>query len=234
MSNRLVTAAVLFACALTLAAQQNMFKIDLVPSGSMVSLNEPSLQGEAYVFRAWPDGTSTSLPRMRVRTITRITGAMPDTVYRVELNPSGIMIAKDIPQLKGSLYVFHTWRDGTFMSVRKADVRRITVLTGDQAFWTEQQMKGEVQIGNLAMQGGSTQAGPARAGTVATAKSGGPELGKGFYSNVVPGQTIGEPNSPNDYQVGRTFAGPPPNAVQSSPGAPPTAPAATSGQNPPQ
>ena len=120
------------------------------------------------------------------------------------------------------------------MSVRKADVRQITTLTGDQAFWTEQQMKGEVQIGNLAMQGGSTQAGLANASSVAAPKPGGPALGTGFYSGVVPGQTIGAPNSPNDYQVGRTFAGPPPNAVQSSPGAPPTAPAATSGQNPPQ
>jgi hypothetical protein len=234
MSNRLVPAAVLFACAFALDAQENMFKIDLVPSGSMVALNEPSLQGDVYVFRAWPDGASTNLPRMRVRMITRVTRATPDNAYRVDLNPSGVMFARDVPKLKGNMYLFHRWRDGTLMSVRKADLRQITALTDDQALSTEMRMKGEVEIGNLAMQGGSSQAGLANASSVAAPKPGGPALGQGFYSSIVPGQTIGAPNSPNDYQVGRTFAGPPPNAVQSSPGAPPTAPAATSGQNPPQ
>jgi hypothetical protein len=48
---------------------------------------------------------------------------------------------------------------------------------------------------------------------------------------VVPGISEGMPNSPNDYQVGRTFAAPPGNAVQSAPGEPPMMP---SSANPPK
>ena len=153
-----------------------------------------------------------------------------ETLYRIDLIPSGELITRDAPASKGTMLVFRRHPDGTLMSVRKTDVKKISQISlaevppspADQV----------IQIGNLAMQGGSSQAGPARAG--AAPPKGGPALGKGFYTAVVPGQTIAEPNSPNDYLVGRTFAGPPANAVQSAPGAPPSAPAATSGQNPPQ
>ena len=86
------------------------------------------------------------------------------------------------------------------------------------------------------MQGGSSQAGPQNARTVGAAKAAAKDsgLGTGFYSNVVPGQSEGMPNSANDYQVGRTYAYAPSNATQTSSGAPPTNPGATSGQNPPQ
>ena len=152
-----------------------------------------------------------------------------ETVYRIALIPSGELVSRDVPASKGTMLVFRRYPDGTLMSVRKTDVKKISQISlaevppspADQV----------IQIGNLAMQGGSSQAGPVTAGSVATPK--GPALGRGFYTALVPGQSIAEPNSPNDYQVGRTFAGPPPNAVQSAPGAPPMAPPATSGQNPP-
>ncbi len=175
MSNRLVLAAVLFACAFALRAEETLYQIDLVPSGRLIS--------------------------------------------------------RDAPVTKGTTLLFHMYPDGTLISMRKSEVKGVTKISS-QAATAANPADRVISIGNLAMQGGSTQAGPASASSVA-AKSG-PALGKGFYSGVVPGQTIGAPNSPSDYQVGRTFAGPPGNAVQSSPGAPPTAPAATSGQNPPQ
>ena len=153
-----------------------------------------------------------------------------ETVYRIDLIPSGELITRDAPASKGTMLVFRRHPDGILMSVRKTDVKKISQISlADVPPGPADQV---IQIGNLAMQGGSSQAGPASASSVATAK--GPALGKGFYSALVPGQSLAEPNSPNDYQVGRTFAGPPPNAVQSAPGAPPTAPSATSGQNPPQ
>jgi hypothetical protein len=90
-----------------------------------------------------------------------------------------------------------------------------------------------IPIGNLAMQGGSSQAGPQNARTVGAAKAA-TKLGTGFYSQVVPGETQAMPNSPNDFQVGRTYAYAPSNAAQSAPGEPPSNATATSGQNPPQ
>ncbi|HKD17374.1 MAG TPA: hypothetical protein VKG23_05845, partial [Thermoanaerobaculia bacterium] len=96
-----------------------------------------------------------------------------------------------------------------------------------------------VPIGNLAMQGGSSQAGATNMRVIGQAKAAAAAKenqigGPGFYSNVIPGQTEAMPNSPNDFQVGRTYAFAPSNATQSSPGSPPTAPAMTNGQNPPQ
>ena len=228
---RIVIAAVLFASAFALPAEQVFYQIDLVPSGSMISFNEPTLQGDKYVFRAWPEGASTSLKQARVGKITRVTGGRYDTVYKLELIPSGVVIAKDNPTPKGATYVFRTWRDGTYMSVRQADTRKITRLTGDKAFWAEEGQKGEVEIGNLPMQGGSVieintpatqygsaQAGPTNANAVGPGISGAPVYGNWQYQ--------GTPGTSDAYG--------PANATVRSPGGVPTMPAATDGSNPPQ
>jgi hypothetical protein len=143
------------------------------------------------------------------------------------------MLSIDQPVLKGNAYLFHSHPAGTLMSMRRSQVKHITKIAPEATDATYD----VVQIGNLAMQGGSSQAGPTNASAVrprgAAAKTG-PELGQGFYSNVIPGETTAMPNSANDYQIGRTYAYAPSNATQSSPGAPPTAPSATNGSNPPQ
>ena len=142
--------------------------------------------------------------------------------YRVETAPSGSMIASDLPVLKGNTYLFHGYPSGTLVSLRRSDVRRIVQIPPATATAANPADR-VVSIGNLAMQGGSAQAGATNAS--AARKAAGPEIGKGFYGNVVPGVTEGLPNSANDYQVGRTFAAPPGNAVQSAPGEPPMMPA---------
>jgi hypothetical protein len=149
-----------------------------------------------------------------------------ETFYRVELVPSGELITKDAPVWKGTTLLIHRYPDGTFMSLRKADVKKISQMA--KAAQTMSAADQVIQIGDLAMQGGSSQAGPTNANAV---KPKGPALGRGFYSNVVPGMSQGMPNSPNDNVVGRTWAAPPASAVQSSPGAPPTMPV-TSGNLP--
>jgi hypothetical protein len=225
--------------AAALQGQNNMFKIDLVPSGSMISLNEPTLNGGAYLFRAWPDGASTSLQKASVRKLTRLTGGVQTTVYKVELKPSGVMIAKANPTLKGDTYVFHTWRDGTYVSVRPDDIRTITRLTGDRAFWAKEGQKGEVQIGELPMKGGTvieianlpmqggSQAGPTNASAI----------GRGRVAAVNTSSSIGgAPVTGNwTYQgtPGTSDAYGPANATVSSPGGVPTLPAATDGSSPP-
>ncbi|HEX4439431.1 MAG TPA: hypothetical protein VH854_05120 [Thermoanaerobaculia bacterium] len=150
--------------------------------------------------------------------------------YRIEMTPAGQMIASDQPVLKGNTYLFHGYPSGTLVSLRRADVRKITQISASAATSTNPADR-VVAIGNLAMQGGSAQGGTTNASAVARK---GPELGKGFYGNVVPGITEGMPNSPNDYQVGRTFAAPPGNATQSAPGEPPMMPSGASAANPPK
>jgi hypothetical protein len=154
--------------------------------------------------------------------------------YRIETSPSGSMIATDVPVLKGTTYFFHSYPAGTLVSLRRSDVRRITQINADAAAATNPADR-IVTIGNLAMQGGS-QAGAQNANAVARSRAAaaGPKLGEGFYGNVVPGVTEGNPNSPNDYQVGRTFAAPPGNAVQSAPGEPPMMAPGGTNANPPR
>jgi hypothetical protein len=152
--------------------------------------------------------------------------------YQVDLLPSGSVISTDLPATKGTMVVFHKYPSGTLVSMRRSDLKRVTKIPSAAAQSTSPADR-VIPIGNLAMQGGSAQAGPTNARAVGAPKntSG---LGTGFYANVVPGQTEAMPNSPNDFQVGRTYAFAPSNATQSSAGALPTNAAATSGQNPPQ
>jgi hypothetical protein len=150
--------------------------------------------------------------------------------YQIDLVPSGRVIAQDAPVAKGTTIVFHRYPDGVLMSMRRSDVKALGKITPQAAVATLPQEK-LVQIGDLAFQG-TAQAGPASAGA-ARVKSA-PALGRGYYSEVVPGVTQGMPNSANDNVIGRSWAAPPGNATQSSPGSPPTNPAATAGTNPPQ
>ncbi len=149
--------------------------------------------------------------------------------YEIQVSPSGRVIAQDLPVAKGSTIVFHRFPDGAFMSMRRSDVKVLTRIAPQAATATLPREK-LVQIGNLAFQGSS--AGPVTAGKAPVRTA--PALGTGYYANVVPGETQALPNSANDNAVGRTWAAPPGNAQQSSPGSPPTNPAATAGSNPPQ
>ena len=160
-----------------------------------------------------------------------------DKFYQVNLVPSGSVISKDLPVTKGTMVVFHQYPSGNLVSIPRSSLKSVFKVppASAQASNIAEQV---IPIGNLAMQGGSSQGGPTNARVIGQAKAatakenqiGGP----GFYNNVIPGQTEAMPNSANDYQVGRTYAYAPSNATQSSPGSPPTAPAMTNGQNPPQ
>jgi len=155
-----------------------------------------------------------------------------ETYYQVDLIPSGKLIARDAPVARGTIVLFHKYPDGTLISMRRSEVRQITRISAQAAAATNPAQR-LVPIGNLAMQGGSAQAGPTNASAVGARTAAGPQLGRGFYGNVVPGQTQALPNSPNDYQIGRSYAAPPSNAVQTAPGAPPINPVTNTGGNPP-
>lgn len=236
MRNRIVAAAaLLFVCALASEAQQNMYKIELAGKGTSataVSLDQPNLIAGRYVFHAWPYGALTSIPQAYVVKLTRLTGKNNDTIYKIDLNPSGTLIARDMPVLKGSTYTFHNRLGGNLMSIRESDVRKITVLSGDEAFWVIQGLEGESSIDNVAMQGTNRIV---EIGTPA-ARNNTAQAGPNSMSDMnagPPGISGANPYGNWTYQgtPGVSDAWSPANATMNS--GVPTMPAATNGMNPP-
>ena len=76
-----------------------------------------------------------------------------EVLYQIDLVPSGQMYARENPTEKETTFVFHTWREGKLLSVRKTDVQRITRVAGLEAFKKShlEQLSGE-EIGNVAME----------------------------------------------------------------------------------
>jgi hypothetical protein len=159
MRTRILAVGVFLACTLPLFAQQqspSLYKIEFTAGASMVALGPPVVVGSKYAFSAWPDATFTEVPQAKVKRITQLVGWSAATVYRIDLVPSGTVLSKDNPTIKGNTYVFHRLRGGTLASLRVSEVKKIRPVTGDEAFWIEQQMAGEVTIGGpLAMEGGA-------------------------------------------------------------------------------
>ena len=183
-----------------------IYQIDLDPSGTAFAFGRPVLEGDAYVFTAWPDKTVVHLAKSKVKKITPRTKS-PDeyVVYQIDLAPSGRMIAREKPTLKGTTYTFHTWRDGTLMSLRQADVKAVTKVTGVAAFKIQQEERGASLNGNLPMQGGGT----------VTILPGGP-------ADAAPGAAPAPAPAPGNWsyqgQPGVSDAYAPPSAVVASPG----------------
>jgi hypothetical protein len=186
-----------------------IYQIDLDPSGTAFALSKPRLEGDVYVYSAWPENAIVRLPQAKVRKITQRTKDLnKETVYRIDLVPSGRMIARAEPKLKGTTYVFYSWKDETFMSLRQSDVRKVTRLTGLPAFRAQQEELGAALIDNLPMQGGTATVIPAP-GVAAAGPSQTPAPGNWIYQGV----------------PGVTDAYAPANATVASPGDVPKAPA---------
>jgi len=159
-------------------------------------------------------------------------------LYRVELAGGQSSWAMGKPQPNGALLLFRHYPDGALVSVRASDVKKI--VAGAPSESARRLKPGEV------VEIGATGGGlPSTGGGVATGSTvrplgGGPQPGANkdgsallnpnraynptWDSKLVPGQTMGFPNSPNDYVEGKTFAHPPAPAVQAAPGDVPRAP----------
>lgn len=180
-----------------------IWQFDLDPSGQAFSLGKPVLEGDVYVFKAWPERTTVRLSRTKVKKVTQRTKDIrQEVVYQVDLVPTGRVIARDNPVLKGKTYVLKTWRDGTLMSLRTEDVKAITRVTGIPAFKIQQEERGGARIGDLPMEGG---------GTVTILPGGEPAA-------PAPGQPDGQGNWLYQGEPGVTDAYAPPSAVVASPG----------------
>jgi len=232
-----VVATILFGLALAVSAQQNMYKIQLKLSGAMVSLDTPNLIDGKYVFHQWPDGQLASVPATAVAAVSPLTGPRNDTVYQIELNPTGTVVSRDLPVLKNGSYQFHNWMHGTLMSLRQSDVKKINVLTGDRAFWVEQGLEGEAPIDNLALQGTNKMVEIGTPSRQERSQQAGPSSLSSMNGAGVPSGPSGisgaNPYGNWSYQgtPGVSDAWSPANANMSN--GVPTMPAATNGMNPP-
>jgi hypothetical protein len=125
--------------------------------------------------------------------------------YQIELVPSGKVIALDVPVAKGTILIFHRYPDGTLISLRRTDVRAVMKVSSRAAVATLPN-EHAVEIGNLAMQGASSQAGSPNKNRFGP--SGGQNRGDGWMY-------------PFGTAPGRRAGWRPPNAVVASPGAVP-------------
>ena len=116
-----------------------IYRIDLLPAGSMFAMNEPRLEGDAYIFVALPERTEMRLPKARVKSVVRWSGDYSkEVVWRVELaGSSGMYLVRNEPVKKGKNYVAYIFKNGTLVSVPEKDVVKITRLTGREAFKAE-------------------------------------------------------------------------------------------------
>ena len=48
-----------------------------------------------------------------------------EALYQIELIPSGKLVSRDLPVLKGTNYLFHQYPTGTLISIRKSTVKQI-------------------------------------------------------------------------------------------------------------
>jgi hypothetical protein len=158
-------------------------------------------------------------------------------LYRVELAGGQSSWAIGKPQPNGALLLFRHYPDGAFMSVRSRDVKRI--VEGATPEVGKRIKPGEaIEVGATGGLASSAGAGaPAAAGGKALSipppgsrKDGSALFNPGraynptWDSKLVPGSTMGYPNSPNDYVEGVTIAHPPAPSVQAAPGDVPRAP----------
>ncbi len=160
--------------------------------------------------------------------------ASGSSVYKVELSGNQTVWSEDQPRNAGALVLFHRYPGGLLVSVKKAEVRRVTAVPRVAEELKRLKTGKDVVVGSLADRQPS--------GSGATAGSAVPEgaalppgerkdgtallnpdrpYRPGWDSKQVPGQNLPYPASPNDYREGRTFAYPPASVVQEAPGEPP-------------
>ncbi|HEY6931045.1 MAG TPA: hypothetical protein VJA66_15330 [Thermoanaerobaculia bacterium] len=181
----------------------DIYQVDLNPSGYGFALSEPVIQGDFYVFKVWPEGDMIRVPKARIKGVTKRTKDLDkEYIYQLVVVPDHKMYARDEPKLKGTNYLFHTWKEGTLVSLKQTDVQKVSRVDGVEAFKIKQAQMGVKTNANLPMQGGTAtviRESPAPSSPSAEGLSGGPNW---IYYGV----------------PGVTDAWAPPSATQAYPG----------------
>jgi len=148
------------------------------------------------------------------------------TLYKVELANGESVWARDMPRDNGASVLFHRQPGGLLVSLKKADVKRVTasrfapevargprpgatlILLGPTgAGWAT----GKTDTG-----AGPTLPGENKDGTALLNPD--RQFRPEWDTKQVPGMNLPYPNAPNDYREGKTFSYPPASAVQETPG----------------
>jgi hypothetical protein len=75
-----------------------------------------------------------------------------ETLYQIDLIPSGKIISRDMPQLKGASYLYHAFPAGTLVSVKKSSVKQVSKMS-PQAAAAVNPRTALTRIDDLPMQG---------------------------------------------------------------------------------
>lgn len=169
-----------------------------------------------------------------VVSIQAATPAAPgSSVYRIELSGNQTVWSQDQPRDAGALLLFHRYPGGLLVSVRKTDVRRVTVSPRGPEAARSPRAESVIVLGptgggsnaantKAAPPGGSLPPGERKDGTALLNPD--RPYRPDWDSKLVPGSTLPYPAAPNDYREGRTYSYPPASAVQEAPGEPPKMP----------
>jgi len=155
-------------------------------------------------------------------------------VYRIELVGGGIVWSDDAPLQSGEQILFHGHPPGALKSLKRSEIARIVALHAVPPAPAPVVRPGEAVDLGLAGPGSGGRTAPVRP---VPARNAGPRQGEAkdgsalfnpdrtykpeWDSKLIPGTTMPNPNSPNDYKEGRTLGYPPAPATQAAPGDPP-------------
>ncbi len=132
-----------------------IYRIDLSPTGTMFAMNEPVLEGDTYVFRNLPEKQVTRIKKSNVKLVVRwSTDPEKEVLWKIDVEPSGSLYAGEEPVKKGSNWVGKGWKQGQLYSLPASDVKKITKLTGREAYRTK--MK---ELGVVVLEGSTTESG---------------------------------------------------------------------------
>jgi hypothetical protein len=168
-------------------------------------------------------------------------GAEP-MLYRIELAGNQVLFAKTPPIPQGTRIVFSRHPDGTLMSLKASDVRRVVstpVVKADGRNLKPGQLlvlgpTGEGVSGGISSSGGGTALRPGEAPGGKALFNPSRDYRPDWDARQVPGQSLPFPASPGDYREGRSFAYPPGSATQTGQGQPPTGVPSGEPPKPPQ
>ncbi len=158
--------------------------------------------------------------------------AQAATLYKIELVADQVVWSLDKPRDTGTALVFHRHPNGLLVSLKKADVKRITETRPPASMVRELRPGAAILLGPT---GGSSalsaKTGPDSGSPLPGERKDGTALlnpdrpfRPEWDTTRVPGMNLPYPNSPNDYREGKTFGYPPAPAVQEAPGEPPKMP----------
>ncbi len=124
-----------------------IYQVDLEPTGTGFAMGKPVQEGDVWVMTTLPDRTVSRVPTARVKKISRWSSDLNlESLWQIDLVPTGVMFSREEPVKKGALYTVKAFKGGTLVSLREADVTKITRLTGVDAFKAQLKAHGAVLI----------------------------------------------------------------------------------------